>query len=75
MNALNHTLNKGCNVLLQPLIKYTTFSFYRKEGATLSYSSYGSGTNFAFAIVLFILLIIAGIGLVYLLRTLIWSGA
>jgi len=41
----------------------------------LSYSSYGSGTNFAFAIVLFILLIIAGIGLVYLLRTLIWSGA
>ena len=75
MNALNHTLNKGCNVLLHRLLIYTTFSFYRKEGAALSYSSYGTGTTVAFAIVLFILLIIAGLGLFYLLRTLVWSGA
>jgi len=40
----------------------------------LSYSSYGSGTSLALAIVLFVLLIIAGLGLFYLLRTLVWSG-
>ncbi|MCL1694839.1 MULTISPECIES: YjcZ family sporulation protein [unclassified Lysinibacillus] len=44
----------------------------------MSYPSYGvnsPGSNFAFAIVLFILLIIAGLGLFYLLRTLVWTSA
>ncbi|MFJ6210215.1 hypothetical protein [Lysinibacillus sp. NPDC092081] len=43
----------------------------------MSYPSNGlntPGTNFAFAIVLFVLLIIAGLGLFYLLRTLVWTG-
>ncbi|WP_323657552.1 hypothetical protein [Lysinibacillus xylanilyticus] len=44
----------------------------------MSYPSYGvntPGTNFAVAIVLFVLLIIAGLGLFYLLRTLVWTSA
>ncbi|MFJ5563583.1 hypothetical protein ACIQ1D_20770 [Lysinibacillus xylanilyticus] len=40
----------------------------------MSYSGYGTGTSLAFAIVLFVLLIIAGLGLFYLLRTIVWSG-
>jgi len=40
----------------------------------LSYPAYGTGSNFAVGIVIFLLLIIAGVGLFYLLRTLTWSG-
>jgi hypothetical protein len=48
-------------------------------GATGSPGSTGTlftpGTSFAFAIVLFVLLIIAGLGLFYLLRTLVWTNS
>jgi len=38
-------------------------------------TTWSAGTNFAFAIVLFVLLIIAGLGLFYLLRTLVWTNS
>ncbi|MFJ7730645.1 YjcZ family sporulation protein [Lysinibacillus sp. NPDC097231] len=40
----------------------------------MAYYGAGTGSNFALSIVLFILLVIAGVGLWYLLRTLIYTN-
>ncbi len=45
-----------------------------KGGKSMAYYGAGTGSNFALSIVLFILLVIAGVGLWYLLRTLIYTN-
>ncbi|WP_156304752.1 hypothetical protein [Lysinibacillus sp. FJAT-14745] len=53
---------------------YPVYGVGSKGSPWSTSTNWSEGTNFAFAIVLFVLLIIAGLGLFYLLRTLVWTS-